>query len=1135
MPDPEKTETTKSGLPILKKGGAATDNGLPILKKKEETSGLAVSPSGSLETNQKQEKSSTPSESATPSKEEVSNSIFGASDKKIKTVNPEDVADEKGSLLNTAEQKLDKGADEAGKAKVHERVVNFRNNFFTGTLTPEDISLVPGELNGVSEKDAATAINNKTKNLRVWGNIAMMKGIQNASDQLKDIDKQIDQLKGQKGASTFLNKYKDPNADAEIKNLENRKAFLNNSITQVYNAESDKVAKDIIQVLKPSLGSRKTAFGDFNGPIKYDPYTNTLTEKSEFYIRKQVDDYLNVHHNDVVNYKTSGDTEDGKRNYPNEANKVINYFNTVIPVQKAHDQVDKDVIAKYPAAKGLIDHIQSLNESFSQENEQKVDAAVKTTQDKGFLGVNNKYLGPNGLISSTPEFQTIQKKWQEAVKNKEVPEDVALNQMQVEVSQNKGLKKLYDNYSKDVTQVQEGARKMRETYIINSLKKIDPSLTMYKNGNVGIEGLTQAQSKEIIDYRNDEMVKATAKTLHDQHEKLGLRADEKAKRLGGLWASFSDELDGMQTAFSKMLFDKTQWGGQSVEMYQAKRSANIPMTQSDEARKWNWQSVRSLADPNFYGSSVGPYIPIIAGAAAVTAATKGAGMPEYVGWIATAGLIDATSSVEQYNDIALNGTDKFGNKLTQHDASVAAADNFKRAIVPDVAMVALNLGILSKAKNIVKPTLLKAIASGAKGAVVGALPMAWQGWAQYASQMEAEGKTPDLYDFAMDGKLAHSLFQGLAFGAGLQLFHVPDNYIKQTENFKRMILSTNAGSEFHNNIMFNAALNHEIIGKGGQWRDNLLLKIGTEPMSEAQKEDNKNTLLYSTSLEKNIKGGGIDVSNVNGAYQAHSLALADVHDHWAKMNEDNPSLAKIYSEQAGEFRKQAKAVMEGKGKFHYLTDVTDQPIFISDQSFKTLDADGKIADWIKTGTINGIHSSDDPNFDKEYKEKIKQDKSPDVESTPPIEPAVENEDQKIIINALKDHQGDITGAFKLMVDGNIEDPKKHEDLTKGIISQAIYHPTLAKEMLGKEAWKKIEPFVIEQKKIAEAEAKARDFENAKKESNQKVVDQKIEGIDQSRKARAEINFEGKKMRTDAAIDKLKDRHAVLEDILNNCL
>lgn len=1069
MPDTDKIQKNEDGLPILKKGQTVNDDGLPVLKKKEETSNLAVSPSGSLETNPKPAKPSTPSESESPSSETIFDTIFGNAPKKEKPVNKkqdfvqapsaEEISDSKGTLLNEAEENVTKNTlVPAEKAKVHARIVNLRNNFFNGTMTPEDVEMIPGDLNGMSSMKAAEAINNKTKNLKIWGNISVMRGLNHADLDLQIVSKDLEFAKQKSGDNT-----------EEVRNLENKRAFLLNSITNVYNAEADKTTGELASTLKNSL----------DGPIKYDPYTNTVDEKSQFYIRKQVDDYLNTHHNDVINYKTSGNTKEGERNYPDIANRVINYFNTVIPVQKAHDQVYKDIVTKYPQAKGLIDHIGELNEHFSKDQVDKADAYIKTYQDKSFLGVQDRYFGKTGQLSSNPEFIKLEEKYKSVVDKGEMSEEAANQQITSEIGQNKELKRIYDNYTKSVDSVQTQAKKMWEDYMINGLKRVDPSLTMYKNGNVGIEGMNQADSKKILDEYSDELAKSTAKTLHDQSVKLGHNADERANHQGAFWGSFGDSMIGMGEAFSKYVFDKTGWGGQNVEMFQANRGTSIPVTQSDEAKKWNWAGMKSLKDFNFYASGLGSSLPLFGGAAAVTAASKGAGLPEYVSWMAAAGMFDASASLENYNNISVNGRDKYGNKLTEHDAAIAAADQFKESFLPDMMFAAANLGILSRAKNIVKPTLLKSIGTGVKGVTVGAIPMVWQGYAQYATALEAEGKKPDIWDYAQDGKLASSLIQGIAGGAFLQLAHIPGDHIQQTENWKRMMYTSSG--EFYNNSMFNVGLNHEISGMGNQWRDALKNSIATVEMTPQEKEDQKNTLLYSTLLEKNIKGGGIDISNVTGAYQAHSLALADLHEQWSKENEGT-NLGKIYSEQAGDFRKDAKNVMEGKGKFHYLSDVTDQPIFISDQSFKVLDADGKIAEWIKSGTIEGIHSSEDPNFDATYKEKIKSGKSPDVEAVPVKEAVIEPNDQTKIINALKDHAEDISGVFKLSVDGSIGDPKKYESLTKEVISQAIDHPTLTKEMLGKNIWNKIEPIVSEQKKISETEAKEKENAAQKNEA-----------------------------------------------------
>lgn len=1184
-------QVDKEGLPIPKQksnGSPTSTNfdaeGLPIpgkFKKKESgVSDSKVSPSASSTTPITKEPSTTPSASKLPSLHE---SIFGAlpsgdpyqtkptalekqrdqkasddqllkdADKFTKTPSIKDISDDKGSLLTRTEMKMETGLTDKQKGEVHAQIVNFRNDYFNSELTPKDIDLLPGKLDGVTNVDAANAINQKTRNLKIWGNVAVMKGVQNAADQMKKLDDQIKTLNDTKSASKIFGKLKDPNIDSEIAHLEDEKAFLNHSITQVYEGDVNQEVKGLVDNLSNSLNDNsykpeldlsespseeRLVAMKAESPIKYGP-AGTLTEKSEAYIRKYVDGHLNQHPNEIINYKTSGDLATGKRNYPDVANRVVDHFNTVLPVKKAQNDYTSKFYTDHPEFKPLGEHQQQISEYFSSDNISKANAAAKASEDKQFLNIKQKYFGEKtGIMSTNSQFQAIEQKYAERVKNGTMPEDIAAKEVESEIGQNPALKKIYGNHNKEIAKAQDDTRNLWQQFMINGLKKVDPKLTMYADGKTGLEGLSRDKSEKLMNDYEEGLQGVTDKVLGDQHKKLGIAASERAKQLGSFWAPFRESMSDIKGAFEKIILDKTGFGGEAVDMFQAKKSANMPATASDEAKKWEYQGVSSFADYKFYLSKVGGMIPAIAGAAAIGAVTKGAGLPEYLSVIYSAGLFDAQLAMGTYNDIATSGHDKYGNKLTEFDAANAAATYFKQTLVPDMFFMAANMGILSRAKFI-KPTIAKEIGESLKGAAVGSLPMAWQGYLGYANKLRAEGKTPDLWDYVQDSSAGKSLIDGIIGGSILQLFHVPGSYSHKTENWKHMVYQSEG--EFHTNSMYNIGLQHEMNGLGGQWRDTGKLKLATENLDPAERESVKNSLLYSTSLERNIKGGNLDISNINDAYQAHNLALADLHDHLSEQNKDsNKNLSKIYADHAKDYREQAKAVLEGKAKFHYLVDAHDQPIFLSDNAFKTLDAEGKIKSWKKQGLIKDVAHNSDPNFASEYNKKMmaedeqENEKTPEQRAkTPSMVPDLSPEDQSTVIEALRTHRGDLTGSMKFQTDAGIEDPGNHQELAQGVISQMNDNPGQAKVMLGEDAYKKIKPILDAQKDKALQPEGARTPEESKK-----IIDQKLspeqEGTKIDVKVKNKKTGEVTTEKEDASVSiaKLKERHNKLEQIIN---
>ena len=662
---------------------------------------------------------------------------------------------------------------------------------------------------------------------------------------------------------------------------------------------------------------------------------------------------------------------------------------------------------------------------------------------------------------------------------------------------------------------------------------------MYSDGSIGVEGLTKKDSHKLMSDYDKGIAETTAKTLHDQHQALEMHASERAERLGSFLTTFGDAIDEMKGGFEKYALDKTGWGGHDVEMFQAKKSAEIAPSQSDEAKKWNWKGLSSLGDENFWMSQIGGQMPLLGGIAAIGALTKGVGLPEIIQYLGAAGLMDAQNSLGVYND-TVNGYDKFGNKLTEYDASHAAAKNFKESFPLDLGFMFANMGILGRA-SVIKPTLGKAVLGIAKGAAVGSVPMVWQGYLAYANEQEAQGKQPDMWDYAQDGQFANTLINGLILGGVLGTGHmITGGYAKQTENWKRLVM--NSEGEFKAHAMFNNSLQHEMSGKGDALRDALKLHLATSELSDEEKENFKNALYYSTQLDRNIKGAGIDIGELSGAYQAHNLALADLHDKWSEDNKGNKNLSKIYSDQAKDFRENAKNAMEGNAKYHYVMDQDGKPIFLSEQSFKVLDQEGSLKKWMKSGMIKGVYSSSEPGFFDQYMSKV----FPPKEEKPKQEGS-DTEQVVSTLKAFKDKMAD--GAFNMAIKQHMEHPEQHEDLVQMIVDQYADEGSRGglKKALGTELFNELEPTLkrivksqekTETKELGGKETKL--LEEAKPEEVKKVLNQPITDeqgetkipVPKRNAKTGEVETEDRPAKE--VISRLKARHNKITELIN-CL
>jgi len=864
---------------------------------------------------------------------------------------------------------------DTGGSNPKQVTANYKNN----VLTPKDVGSAPMPV-GPPLEQISSALNNKGKNLSDWSKSSSDNYVKSLVDQHKAVQEQINQVTASAKNTAIYN----ANNPGGLDKLQDSEKYYRGQIQKSYDESKRKAVPEIVDHLKNVVGVSdwvdaynkpdQDVLGiKMKSPLQWNADTHKLTPQSTEWVIKHVDDFMNKKGDAAINAQVSGDLDKKDRTYQDVSKSVVDYLNT-IPVQKKQKEYTDEFTRRHPELRDAFNANKEVNEYFSKDKISDLNAKVNIDRDKDILTTQHKYFGKGGLAYQNKDFVDIQEKYAKLVGEGKMTDEVARKQVEAELKQNPALKSLNDNYETEIRKITEKTQKDFEGYIVAGLKKDKPKFTIYKDGTVGLSGMDEDKYKNLVK-RYEGGLNAIAIGMGiDSNEAWQKEADKKAKSVGAFWGSVGGAMSDLSGAMSKYVFNKTQWGQKNVQYYEAQDISSPQIEQSKVAASWNWKGLESLKDPDFWLSKAGSMVPVIAGASAVGLATDGAGMPEYIGWLASAGLFTAQSGLSTYSQM-LNTRDAQGNLLTEADASHYMSNQMSEDFLPNVLMMAVTSGTLFKAKNIVKPTIGGAVRKALLGTAEAQPFFTWSGYNDYSTAQEAQGKKTDFWDYMQSKDFKDNLINGMIVGGGLSLLHAPGQYMKSVDNWTKMVHMSEG--EFKNLIPQNYALGQEFAGNGNALRDALKLHIfnvdpeGLNEEGRRNLADLKAGLLYSTNLERNIRQANLDPKNITELYQAHNLALADQHDYLAEQSsKDNKNLSDIYKNKAKDYRSQAEAAAGDQAKFTYLVNGEGHPIFMSDRSFKTLEQEGTIAKWQKDGTIEGVHKSDDPEFAQRYKEFV---------------------------------------------------------------------------------------------------------------------------------------------------------------------
>jgi hypothetical protein len=857
-------------------------------------------------------------------------------------------------------------------------------NYKNGSLTPKDLGKPMNMSLSLPIDQMAGLVNNKTKNIEKWQNAPTIVNILKYTKGLQDTKKEQDQLANRQAYVGDVADY-----DSQMDALKGKENFFRSGIQKSYEAQKKKIVPELMEDLRNQLGgykweeiySNETKDADGHKDVispdphlKYDPKTNKLTPESVKWVEDQVDASMNKRKDDVVNSAVTGDLDNKPRTYEDLSKDIVDQLN-LLPIKKVQQDFADDYSKKNPEMAKALQANKDIHDYFSATNFDDVKARVRIETDKQLLNTKQRYYGDGGLFQQNQDFIGIQHRYAELVGEGKMSDKVARTQMQAEIEQNPALKKLRQNFEDERRKIIENASKQYEKYVIGGLTKSHPQYEAYKDGTIGLASMSEDQYTNMMEGYQEGMDSVSKKILGDQADAIAKANNDRAKEYGPLLGGLVSTTNELASGLTKMIFNKTGWGGDRVRNFQADEIAAPNIDQSDVAATWNWKGWESTLNPNWYLSGIGKMMPMIAGGVVVGALTEGEGIPEYMEWLGNGGLWTAMSSLSTYDNL-LNSKDENGNMLSEADAAHFAANQAREDFLPNTIMASIGSGGLLRAKNIIKPTILGTLGRSAADVALQQPLFAMTGYNEYATMKEARGEKTDIYDYLQSKDFRDNLLNGLIMGGAFSAIHIPGNYMKSMDGWAKMVHMSEG--EFKNMIPENYALGQEFSGKGDFHRDALKLKIfNTDPATldengKRELADTKNALLYSTNLDRNIRQGNLDPTKITDLYQAHNLALADQHDYLSDQaaKEGNKSLSDIYKDKEKDYREQAKAASNGEAKFTYLVNGEGHPIFMSDGSFKTLEQEGTISKWMKDGTVKDVVKSDDPEFSNRYKDFV---------------------------------------------------------------------------------------------------------------------------------------------------------------------
>jgi len=879
-----------------------------------------------------------------------------------------------GKLPYTDITKTDFISGSKDPSKIHD----ITDRAYEGNLTLEDLNTmnIANKAMLAEPQKTVDALNSMAKNIRKITQLATTETSMPSLIQLNGIEQNIERLQNERSRLELESQTKQGNypkmladIDAQIKPLREKEAFIKHSQQAIYNTKYE-------TEYKPNILKNIGDLDEF-AEIYIDPKTNQidvlgqerLRSITEQTMKKGGSDFTSLVHEmgtGILDSKNNvSQTGDINVQFNETSNKLISDLNTMLPIKMATKKYKSDYSNKYPELSGYLDSYDKTHNAINSKEKDAAKEFAKTSVHADVLALQDKF---DNQLHQNPKAKEIYSKWDGQVKSGMVTQEIAQKNIERDLENDKDISVLLKGRKEQVDAINRKYAGAYQDYITSVLKSNNPNINIYPDGTIGIKGKSKEESNKIVGDYYKGLNDISNKTLQDIGKKKGENAEEIANRHGLFYTGLHQSTLNILNGTFQGMFNAVGIGGDYSKSLQSEMSVNdiSPSKTIQELSKQ--KGVTAWLNPDYLSYQAGLNTPLMLGAAATGFATGGLGLIPST--IAGATFMTGVNLANRVSELS-NTKDDFGNNIPTGEAVHIANVEAQTQFATNLSMMLLH-SKLATGDAIAKQTIGKSLATFGKEQIPNALMMGAQGYLGEKAMAKAKGE-----DYNKNFAEYMLSDEGLAGLSSMTPFLIMDaakvmnSHIGGIKTWKEFLKSTD--ESFLKNQQYNQSLRQLHTGNIESWIDAQQIRLFNGDYSnEAEKNELQNSLNYSKSIYKNLKAANLSNTNVNGLYAAHNLALGDIHTEYAKQKgeENNTTLQKYHEDEAKKYREEAFKTLSGEGNFHYMVDATDNPVFISDKTLKTLTDNGELSDWMKRNVVKDVVKSDDKQFSTKFKEQL---------------------------------------------------------------------------------------------------------------------------------------------------------------------
>jgi hypothetical protein len=616
--------------------------------------------------------------------------------------------------------------------------------------------------------------------------------------------------------------------------------------------------------------------------------------------------------------------------------------------------------AFFPIISGLEKINAALGDAVLKNLVASTDIQLKAEQQSLYAKVMDN-------LSSNPRFIEISKTINSKIAAGIISEEEGKKEFSQAIRVDPALKPIFDKAEESFMGTVKSANKTKLDYITNSFKNISPSLSMGENG-LTVFGASPEDVKKFMEKYGETNSRAIGETTGIEQQESDELAMSHVIKYGG--AAVMLENIGRGTVPNIVAgwgryFDipgLTVWG-------EGAESNNLLAKSAFIKKNSEWQDDwSSLINPLYYLHNTANSLVYMAPGIVAGALSGGGGAMSFF-----LGSMSETwqDAVQINNDLLTTGVNKYGEPITVAEASQASSEEFAVELGPNLLLAWGEVGALFRgapralkrtiAGEITGPLITAGITGIEEGAQEGL-----QGYFQQTTKDIAQGKPEmDFWDYMKTDDFRQNFFGGLTGGFGYAAPRIGKRllYAPATFNTWNGILSTareNTELQFNENVTRGYALNEELKGTGGQFRDGLLLRVSKQDYKDKDElAQILSTLQYSQKLKAYSAQVKVSGQNVNGLAAVHNMIMSDEYEESAKTLGENTAAGKIAKAKSKEHLEEATRIYHGNtdGVYSITNAATNSPVFISQRDATALQESGDLQRMWNKGYISDVSSN----------------------------------------------------------------------------------------------------------------------------------------------------------------------------------